>query len=70
MNVQYVVDEKGSHTAVQVPIGEWRAQQRKLKKLQQLTQIRKDLKEAFKEMDEIRRGKRKGTTLREFLNEL
>ncbi len=60
---------KDKEAIILVPLRQWKAYQRKLRKFKQITQIEKDLREAFKEMDEVRRGKRKGKTMSEFLKE-
>jgi hypothetical protein len=75
MNVQYITDESGKQKAVIIPIEEWNkfkidyekiASHQKNKQL-----VLNGIKEAFKEVEEIKKGKRKkGKTLSEFLNEV
>ncbi len=70
LNVHYVTDKNGIHRAVQIPIREWKAYQRHVEKLRRFTEFSNGLREAIKEIDEISKGKKKGVTLSEFLNEL
>ncbi len=70
LNVHYVTNKKGIHTAVQIPIRDWRMYQREVDKMRRLTEFANGLREAIKEIDDISKGKKKGVTLSEFLNEL
>jgi len=66
MHVQYVTDEKGKKTAVQIKLKEWQALQKSIKKLELLD----DLKEAFAEMELHKRGKIKTPTTKQLLSQL
>lgn len=68
--LQYLSDSKGETTAVQLPLTEWKKIVSKIKKLEQTLKIKSDLKEAFEEVDNLRKSKGKKETLNNFLNEL
>jgi len=68
--LQYVSDRNGKPQSVQMPITEWEKLLSKLKKYEQILKIKSDLKEAFAEMDQLRKSKAKKQTLKDFLNEL
>ncbi len=66
----FVNDQKGNLTAVQIPIKQWDALQKKLSKYEQALKIKSDLKIAFSEVKKMQKGKMKKQTLSEALNEL
>ena len=66
MHIQYITDEKGKKTGVQLHIKEWNDLQKNIKKLE----IFDDLKEAFKEMEAHTKGKLKTPTTKELLAQL
>lgn len=66
MHVQYVTDEKGKKTAVQIPLKEWDVLQKGVKKLE----LFEDLKQAFKEMELHSKGKLKTPTTKQLLSQL
>lgn len=73
MQLQYITDIKGRKTAIQLPVRDWERIQKDLKELD----IYRDKKvffnglyEAFAEVKDIEGGRKKGTLLNEFLNEL
>ena len=66
MHVQYVTNEKGKKTAVQLSLKQWNALQKGLKKLE----IFDELKLAFKEMDAHSKGKLKTPTTKQLLSQL
>jgi NADH dehydrogenase FAD-containing subunit len=68
--LQYVNDSNGTTQAVQLPITEWERVLTKLKKYEQSLKIKSDLKEAFEQVDVLRKSKNKKQTLIDFLNEL
>jgi PHD/YefM family antitoxin component YafN of YafNO toxin-antitoxin module len=74
MNVQYITDESGKQKAVIIPIEEWnkfKTDYEKMSSLQNKQYVLNGIKDAFKEVEEIKQGKRKkGKTLSEFLNEV
>ena len=73
MNVQYITDIKGRKTAVQLTVKDWERIQKDLEELNNFRDKKvffDGLKNAFAEVKEIEAGRKKGTTLNEFLNEL
>jgi NADH dehydrogenase FAD-containing subunit len=68
--LQYVSDSKGETIAVQLSLTEWEKIVTKLKKFEQTLKIKSDLKEAFEQVDLLRKSKQKKQTLNEFLNDL
>lgn len=52
-NLQYLIDDSGKKTAVVVPYNKWLAINKENKKLKQLVFIKKGLKDAFLEFEEI-----------------
>jgi hypothetical protein len=68
--LQYLSDSNGETTAVQISLLEWKRIIAKIKKLEQSLKIKSDLKEAFEQVDSLRKSKEKKQTLNEFLNEL
>ena len=68
--LQYVNDSNGTTQAVQMPLTEWEKVLAKLKKYEQALKIKSDLKEAFEQVDILRKSKSKKQTLTDFLNEL
>jgi len=69
-SVQYVTDQKGKKTAVQIPIKEWEAFQKKLRHDKQYAEMKESLKEAFEEVKLMQEGKLPKKTIDEFLDEL
>ena len=70
MDVQYVSDHKGRAKAVQVPVEDWEKLLSKLKKYEQALKIRNDLKEAYSQVETLRKSRAKKSSLSEFVNEL
>lgn len=68
--VQYVSDSNGTKQAVQLPLTEWQKVLSKLNQYEQTLKIKSDLKDAFEQIDVLRRSKSKKQTLTDFLNEL
>ena len=68
--LQYVSDVSGKPQAVQLPINDWEKVLLKLKKYEQAFKIKSDLKEAYREVEMLRKSSQKKQTLTEFLNEL
>ena len=66
MQVQYLTDEKGKKTAVQLSLKQWEDLQKSLKKLE----VFEDLKQAFKEMAAHAKGKIKAPTTKQLLARL
>ena len=68
--LQYVSDSDGKTQSVQLPVTEWEKLLAKLNKYEQTLKIKSDLKEAFDQVAQIRKSKKKKQTLKDFLNEL
>jgi hypothetical protein len=68
--LQYVNDSNGTTQAVQLPITEWERVLTKLKKYERSLKIKSDLKEAFEQVNVLKKSKNKKQTLTDFLNEL
>lgn len=68
-HVQYVTNEHGLKTAVQIPLQEWQALLKEYAYFKQYATLKQGLTEAFQEIREIENGKTSGKTLQEFLNE-
>lgn len=78
MSLQYLTDTKGNATAVVVPIKQWERITRHYQQLESVIeekepskkQILEGIKEALEEVKLIEAGKKKGTPLKQFLDEL
>ena len=68
--VEYIKDRRGRTKAVQVPMQEWERLLKRLKKYEQASKIKSDLKEAFDEVDRMRKSKTKKKNLTEVLDGL
>ncbi len=68
--LQYLSDSKGETIAVQLPLSEWRKIVSKIKKLEQTLKIKSDLKEAFDQVDILKKSKGEKEKLSDFLNGL
>lgn len=68
--LQYVNDSSGKTQSVQIPLTDWEKLMSKLKKYEQTLKIKTDLKDAFKEVAQLRKSKAKKQSLNDFLNEL
>jgi hypothetical protein len=68
--LQYVSDMNGKPQAIQMPVSEWEKVLSRIKKSEQVLQLKSDLKVAFKQVEILRKSKAKKQTLTDFLNEL
>lgn len=68
--LQYVSDSNGKTQSVLLPLTECEKLLPKLKKYGQTLKIKSDLKEAFEEVEQLRKSQGKKQTLNDFLNEL
>ena len=59
ISLQYVQDENGIVSAVQIPFSEWEKLIESIKTYEQLLQVKTDLRSAFAEVQQIREGKRR-----------
>ncbi len=66
MDVQYVTDQKGKKTAIQMSLKQWKELQKGLKKLE----LFEELKQAFKEMEQHSKGNLKTPTTKQLLAQL
>ena len=69
-DIQYVSDSEGKTQSVQLPLADWEKLLAMLIKNEQTLKIKSDLKEAFAQVSQLRRSKRKKQTLKDFLNDL
>jgi len=70
MHLQYLTDEKGIQQAVVIPAKEWLAFQEEFNKIKMKLQILTGIENAMKEVEQINKGKKKGKSLKSFLDEL
>ena len=68
--IQYVNNSEGVIQSVQIPLTEWEKLMAKLKRYEQALKLKKDLTEAFEEVNHLRKSKGKKETLKDFLNEI
>ncbi len=69
-SAKYLLDKQGKKTAVQLSLQDWEQLVEEFERMSNLLNFKQELKEAFREVRQIQRGEKKGTTLNEFLNEL
>ena len=69
-SIEYIKDRRGRTRAVQLPMQEWEKLLKRLKKYEQASKLKSDLKQAFDEVDLMRKSKAKKKNLTEVLNEL
>lgn len=69
-HVNYVVNDQGKAIFVQLPVQEWEGFLDEYNRLKALLMFKERFVTAFKEIREIQRGEKQGTTLEEFLNEI
>jgi hypothetical protein len=70
IDIRYVNDSKGQTTAVQLSLTEWEKILSKLKKFEETFKIKSDLKEAFEQVEILKKSKGEKQTLKDFLNDL
>lgn len=70
VQLQFLNDQKGNLTAVQIPIDDWKKLEKKIKKYERAFRVKEDLTTAFEEVKQMRAGKIPKQTLSDFLNEL
>jgi len=68
--LNYVVDDEGKPVFVQIPIQEWTKFLEEHRRLTALLAFKERFNTAFREVRDIRNGKKKTVTLSDFLNEL
>lgn len=67
-HIQYLIDEKGSKTAVQIPFEEWLRFFEEYQYFKQYATLKQGLEDAFQEIKSIENGNQSHVTLEEFLN--
>ena len=68
--VEYIKDRRGRAKAVQMSMQQWEKILKQLKKYKQVSKIKSDLKQAFDEVDFMRKSRAKKKNLTEVLDEL
>jgi len=68
LHIQYLTDDSGKKTAVQIPYNEWIEFYNQYHHLKQYSKLKKDLKDAFEEIEKIEKRSAPKITLEEFLN--
>ena len=63
LSLQYLNDNKGNISAVQLPVTEWEKIVDKIKKYEQLLKIKSDLIEAFADVKKMQKSKAKKQTV-------
>lgn len=66
----YVVDAKGQKVFVQIALQDWEQLINEVKRLENLLEFKAKLKEAFREVRQIKRGEIQGISLSELIDEL
>jgi len=69
MNIQIIKNPTGTLQSVVIPYQEWKKYELQNLKIKNKLEVLKGLQQAVEEVKEIRKGKRKGKTLKQFLNE-
>ena len=69
LKIKYITEQNGKHTAVVIPMRNWEKFKNEHEKLQNKIKVLNGIADALNEVKEIKKGKKKGKTLREFLNE-
>lgn len=69
LKIQYLTDEKGTKTAVQIPYNEWLEFFAQYRHLMQYAKLKKGLADAFKEIENNESTSTQKISLEEFLNE-
>ncbi len=66
----YVVDAQGQKVFVQVTVQDWENLVNELTRLENLLAFKEKLKDAFREVRQIKRGEIQGVSLSELIDEL
>jgi len=69
LNIQYLTDDSGTKTAVQIPYHEWLEFYARYRHLRQYAKLKKGLMDAFKEIENSESRGSKKISFAEFLNE-
>lgn len=68
-DVQYLTNEQGIKTAVQIPYNDWNKLISEYSKLKELFSLKNELRLGFMDLIEVENGKSEEVTLSEFLDE-
>ena len=68
--INYVVNDKGKPVFVQLTVQDWDNFVEDYNRLKNLAVFKERFKTVFREISQIQKGEKKGTSLTEFLNEL
>jgi hypothetical protein len=66
----YVIDSKGQKIFVQITVPDWENWIQEVQQLEDLLKFKAKLKNAFREVRQIKQGKKLGTPLSDLINEL
>jgi hypothetical protein len=66
----YVIDSNGQKVFVQIAVQDWEHLIKEIQQLEQLLKFKAQLKNAFREVRQIKQGKKIGTPLSALINEL
>jgi hypothetical protein len=66
----YVIDNQGQKVFVQLTIQDWENFLAEFRRIENMLLLKNKLKTAFREIRQIQQGEKKGTTLKDFLDEL
>jgi hypothetical protein len=66
----YIEDKNGKETVVQLSLTEWENFVKEFEQMKNMLNLKSKLERAFREVRQIKRGEKQGTTLEDFLNEL
>ena len=69
LHIQYLTDDNGIKTAVQIPFREWTKFIEDYNHFRQYSKLRKGIKDAFQEIKQIENGNVEEISLSKFLNE-
>ena len=69
LHIQYVSDQNGAKTAVQIPYNEWLKFSARYKHLVQYSRLKIGFDNAFEEIEQAKANRSQKITLEEFLDE-
>ncbi len=69
-SAKYLSGKQGKKAYVQLAAQDWEQFVEEFERMKNLLNFKQELKEAFREVRQIQKGKKKGTTLKEFLDEV
>ena len=70
LHIEYITDTKGKPKSVVIPNGEWLKFNRHYELLKNKLAVLTGIESAFKDLKDIKSGKKKAKSLAEFLDEL